>query len=168
MTMNLMRTFASCFALLLVVLMATLLGCNKDESNPAQPPASGGGCNFATDVVAVNGTQHPVIRALVHTAPSYGAEFFTDTSAAPTAVAVIFAGSAAPDTGTYAIEADPGSLVAGKVYVEYYDAANAWHGTSGSLHVAAGSGGKVFTFCSLELTATPSDKKTVSLRGTGS
>ncbi len=144
-----LKTLAWNAGTLILVMVVSLGGCSKND-NPSQPPNNQPAtCNFSTDVVAVNGTEHAVVKVNQNTVPSYIAEFLIDTSAAPTGVALVFSGSAVPDTGTYAIEANPGSLAAGKVYVEYYDAANAWHGTTGSIHVAAGAGGRVYTFCSL-------------------
>ncbi len=154
----------------LILTFAALLcvGCKKDDE-PTQPPPSNtgtGSCNFTTELVVVDGTNKPIQKPNCHTTGTYYAEFLVDTSAAPTGVALAFSTTSSPDTGTYTVVPDVPSVTTGKVYVEYYDPSTAWHGTSGSVHVASQSGMKVYTFCSLTLNAGGTNNKTVSLRGT--
>ena len=139
--------------------------CKKDE-NPtaANNPAT---CNYTTDIVVVNGASSMILK--VHNqaiGAGYIIEFLTDTSAAPTGVALSFNGSTSPAAGDYAIEPDVTNVTAGKVYVEYYDPATAWRGMSGTVKVTASGAQKVITFCNQELVATATNKKTVSIRGT--
>lgn len=59
---------------------------------------------------------------------------------------------------------DVAQVAAGKVYVEYYDPANAWQGTTGTVTVTAGGPQVVITFCSLTLNG--AGTKVVSTRAT--
>lgn len=157
----------------IIIAIATLAlcifaGCNKEEDNPTQPPGgSTATCSYTTDVVAVDGTTAGVLRATGHTVGNWIAEFLTDTSAVPTGVALVFGTTASPTAGDYTIDADPANVTAGEVYVEYYNATTAWHGTSGTVKVEGSGSAKVYSFCSLTLTAGGSNTRTVSLHATG-
>jgi hypothetical protein len=141
-------------------------GCKKDEAttSPANPNNSGN-CNFTTDVIAADGATRNIIRAVCHVlGSSYFAEFHTDTNAAPTGIAMIFSGTTRPAPGTYTIVTDVSQVAAGKVFVEYYDPASAWIGTTGTITVATGGSQVVITFCSLTLAGV--NTKVVSVRAT--
>jgi hypothetical protein len=154
----------------LVVAVAILFsltgGCKKDETPAAaNNPDPSGNCNFTTDVIAADGVTRNILRAVCHVlGSSYFAEFHTDTSAAPTGVALIFSGTTRPAPGTYAIVTDVAQVAPGKVYVEYYDTANAWQGTTGNVTVTDGGSQVVITFCSLTLNGP--NTKVVSTRAT--
>lgn len=159
-----MKGFKAVLATVIIAL-ATVGGCKKDES-PASSNNSNnaGNCNFTTDVIAADGVTHNIIRAMCHVlGTSYFAEFHTDTSAAPTGVALIFVGTTRPAPGTYTIvPAVP--TAPGTVYVEYYDPTNAWVGTTGTVTVTDGGSQVVISFCSLTLTGVGT--KVVSVRAT--
>jgi hypothetical protein len=140
-------------------------GCKKDN-NPAQTNNTNTNtCNFTTDVIAVDGTTRAIIRPVCHVlGTAYFAEFHTDTSAAPTGVAMIFSGTTRPAPGTYTPVNDVNLVAAGKVYVEYYDPANAWQATTGTVTVAASGSQVVITFCNLTLSG--AGTKVVSVRAT--
>ena len=143
--------------------------CKKDETptttNQANPSGGTANCNFTTDVIAADGATKSIIRAVCHVLGSaYFAEFHTDTSAAPTGIAMIFSGTTRPAPGSYTIVTDVVQVTTGKVYVEYYDPTNAWQGTTGTVTVAASGSQVVITFCSLTL-AGP-NTKVVSVRAT--
>lgn len=159
--MNTFRIVVIAMSLVLIV-----PSCKKDESptssnNPSQT------CNYTTDVVAVNGVTANIIRPYCHVlGGSYFAEFHTDTSAAPTGIAMLFSGTSAPAAGDYTIVTDVGQVASGKVFVEYYDPTTAWDGTAGTVKVTVSGSQTVITFCSLTLTANPGNNKTVSVRAT--
>jgi len=156
------------FAALALTIVLVIAGCKKDEASPLTPntPAPTV-CNYTTDIVSVDGTSHAILKYNCKVVGGYIAEFLTDTSAAPTGVALAFApGSGTPAAGNYLITSDATSVGAGQVYVEYYDPSTAWHGTTDTVKVAANGAARVYTFCSLTLTAGGSNNKTVSLRGT--
>ena len=151
-----------------VAVLVLSQGCKKDD-NPTQPPPNPASttCNFTTDVVVVDGTSGNVIKANCSTpGSSYIAEFLTDTSVAPTGIALVFSTATSPDSGNYATQADAAHIAAGEVYVEYYNPTTAWHATTGTVHVAQSGAAKIFTFCSLTLTAGGTSTKSVSIRGT--
>ena len=160
--MNTARLVSLC---ILIIFLIT--SCKKDE-NPSSPNnPNPNNCNYTTDIVVVSGTSSNIVK--VHSqaiGAGYIIEFLTDTSAAPTGVALSFNGSASPAAGDYTIEPDIANVTAGKVYVEYYDPATAWRGMSGTVKVTASGALKVITFCNQELVATATNKKTVSLHGT--
>jgi hypothetical protein len=151
------------------VLILCIGGCKKDD-NPTQSnttTTTTGSCNFTTDVIAVEGATKNIIKPFCHVLGStYFAEFLVDTSAAPTGVAILFDGAATPAVGDYSIVTQVSQVAAGKVYVEYYDPANAWDGTTGTVKVTKSGTQTVVSFCSLDLYNTPSSKKTVSVRAT--
>ena len=160
-----MNTFRTCLAIGLCVALS-YVGCKKDEA-PTTPNNPQPSCNYTTDVIAVNGTASPIIRPYCHVlGSSYYAEFHTDTSAAPTGVAMIFSGSSTPAAGDYTIVTDVSQVAPGKVFVEYYDPSTAWDGTTGTVKVTLSGSQTVITFCSLTLTANPGNNKTVSVRAT--
>ena len=150
---------------LAVTVFAVLCGGCKKDSSPAQNNNNtSANCNFTTDVVVVDG----VSKTVVHTnaqaiGTGYIVEFLTDNSASPTGLALAF--SATPAAGDYAIQPDATAIVAGQVYVEYYDPSTAWHGMSGTVKITANGSQKVVTFCSQDLFASATNKKTVSVRG---
>lgn len=77
-------------------------GCKKDEDPAQSNNTSTNNCNFTTNVIAVDAAARNIIRAVCHVlGTSYFAEFHTDTSAAPTGVAMIFSGTTRPAPGTY-------------------------------------------------------------------
>ena len=155
--------FATVVALVLIA-----AGCKKDEDTSGpNNSANNGNCNFTSDGIATDGTTRNIIKALCHVlGSSYFAEFHTDTSAAPTGVAMIFAGTTRPAPGTYTIVTDVALVAAGTVYVEYYDPATAWQGTTGTITVAANGSQVLITFCSLTLSAGGTNTKVVSVRAT--
>ena len=159
-----MRSFKAALAIATLTLSLTG-GCKKDEAPAANSPNNPGNCNFTTDVIAADGATRNIIRAVCHVlGTSYFAEFHTDTSAAPTGVAMIFSGTTRPAPGTYTIVTDVGQVAAGKVFVEYYDPSSAWIGTTGTITVATSGSQVVITFCSLTLTGV--NAKVVSVRAT--
>ena len=155
------------FASVLVIVLS-LAGCKKDD-NPTQQSTNPSvtGCNFTTDVVAVDGVTKSIIRPVCHVlGSSYFAEFLIDTSAAPTGIAMIFLGTAAPVAGDYAIVTQVNQVAAGKVFVEFYDPTNAWDGTTGTVKVTVSGSQTIVSFCTLDLFNTPTNRKTVSVRAT--
>ncbi len=147
-----------------ILLVLMVAGCKKDEETTA-PSNNAGNCNFTTDVIAADGTTKNIIRAVCHVLGSnYFAEFHTDTTGAPTGVAMIFSGTTRPAPGTYTIVTDVAQVTTGKVFVEYYDPTTAWPGTTGTITVTASGSQVVITFCSLTLTG--SSTKVVSIRAT--
>jgi len=152
---------------LFVVCLLSLTSCKKDESPTQSNNSNNTNCNFTTNVVVVGGVSSNVVHTNNNGLGSgYIVEFLTDTSAAPTGVALVFGGGTSPAAGDYTVQADVSQLTTGQVYVEYYDPATAWHGTTGTVKVTASGSQRVATFCNMELTATPTNKKTVSIRGT--
>jgi len=157
--------FRNAFFAIAVLALFLVGGCKKEESPAANNQNNSGNCNFSSDAIEVNGTTKNVIKAVCHVlGGSYFAEFHTDTSGAPTGVAMIFLGASRPAAGSYAIVTDVAQVTAGKVIVEYYDPTNAWHGTTGTITVAAAGSQVSITFCSLTLTGT--GMKTVSIKAT--
>ncbi len=158
-----MKTIKAMFAACILILLM-IGGCKKDAETTS-PNNNTGTCNFTTDVIAVDGATGNIIRAFCHVlGSSYFAEFHTDTSAAPTGIAMIFSGTTRPAPGTYTIVTDVALVAAGTVYVEYYDPANAWQGTTGTITVATSGSQVVITFCSLTLSG--AGTKVVSVRAT--
>lgn len=157
------------FATAVLIVLVTVNGCKKDDEAPTQP---GGGstnttsCNFSTDVVAVSGSNHSIVK---YNCSGSGLSEFLIDSGATTASGVVLsfeAGTGIPAAGSYLITADAAHVNTGQVYVEFYDASTAWHGTTDTVHVAEGGAGRIYTFCSLTLTAGGTNTKTVSLRAT--
>jgi hypothetical protein len=157
---------ASCIVLLSATLLAaSIVSCKKDAQPTNATNNTGQNCNFTTDVVVVDGATNAIVQPMCHVlGSSYFAEFLTNTSAAPTGIAMIFSGSTRPSAGSYSIITDVNQLAAGKVFVEYYDPANSWIGTTGTITVAASGSQAVITFCSLTLTGV--GNKVVSVRAT--
>ena len=157
------------FPILATIVLLSLASCKKDDGpTQANNNPNGGGnnnCNFTTDVIAVDGVTKAIIHPICHVlGTSYFAEFLVDTSAAPTGVAMIFAGTTRPAAGTYTIVPTVTQVTAGNVFVEYYDPTNAWDGTTGTVTVAASGSQSLITFCSVTLTGTGT--KAVSVRAT--
>jgi hypothetical protein len=150
-----------------VFCLLSVAGCKKDDNPAASNNSNNTNCNFTTNVVVAGGVSSNVVQTNNNAlGAGYIVEFLTDTSAAPTGVALVFSGGTSPAAGDYAMQADVSQLTTGQVYVEYYDPATAWHGTTGTVKVTASGSQKIATFCNIELTATPTNKKTVSIRGT--
>jgi hypothetical protein len=155
------------FLMLAATLILFVAGCKKDES-PTQTntPSPTTTCNYTTDVVAVDGTSHAVVKTNCQTVGSFLAEFLTDSSAVPTGLVFSFSTTTAPAAGSYTIQPDAASVTAGQVYVEYYDPSTAWRGMTGTVKVTANGSQHIFEFCNLTLNAGGSNNKTVSARGT--
>ena len=121
----------------------------------------------STDNAASWTTTGLVLRANCQVIGTFLAEFLADTNAsAAVGVVLSFSTVSAPDSGTYAIVDSINLVTTGKVYVEYYDPSNAWTTHSGSVKVAANGAQRIFTFCGVDLFVSPTNKKTVSIRGT--
>lgn len=144
------------FRLLLSLIIVSVVACKKDndeETNPQTPTAEE--CNLTTNAIVLDGTQFGIVKSNCFSpfAGSYYSEHMSDTSsAAPKGIVMVFNGTAAPVAGDYTITPNAGSIAAGQVFVEYYNTASSWHGSSGTVKVTDSGSSKVYSFCKISCT----------------
>ena len=144
-------------------MMLLCIACKKDDSDPA--PVNNSGCNYSTDVVAVDGTVKNIVSDSCRVFGSnYYTEHFADAGKTE-AVTIIFDGTALPAAGDYTAVNTLATVGPGKVYVEYYTNTSAYQPASGTVNVTVNGSSRIYSFCNLSCTD-GSVTKSISLRST--